>query len=222
VGGQAWVWPGRHAVRQRRGEPAFRRMTDLGDIVFWRRISSHRALAARNVGRWAATRTLARLPLVVREPERVVREPESDWWNAQRAADESITVAVVPDGEPGSDDDPVLNRLATIAGAGRLVVVAGWSGAESLIAGLIRLLDHQVMVLPAAAGEQWLWGNTAVAARALRDGSLPILLSHAGMLHPVAADLSSRLRAEHVVGVLRAPGGAALYPVWHRHPASCV
>jgi hypothetical protein len=183
--------------------------------VFWRRISSHRALAARNAGRWAATRTLARLPLTV-------REPESGWWDAQRTAEDSVTVAVVPDGEPDCDDDPVLTRLATIAGAGRLVVVGGWASAENLIAGLVRALDHQVTVLPAAGGEQWLWGNTAVVSRCLRDGSLPILLSHAETLHSVAADLSTRLRAERVVALLRTPGGTALYPVWHRHPAPCV
>jgi hypothetical protein len=182
--------------------------------VFWRRISSHRALAARNAGRWAATRTLARLPLVV-------REPESSWWDAQRTAEETITVAVVPDGEPECDDDPVLSRLATVAGTGRLVVVGGWASAESLVAGLLRVLDHQVTVLPATGDEQWLWGNTAVVARCLREGSLPILLSHAPTLHTVAADLSSRLRAERVVGVQRTPDGASLYPVWHRRPAPC-
>ncbi|MEV0900562.1 hypothetical protein [Actinoplanes sp. NPDC049802] len=186
--------------------------------MFWRRISAHRALAAHNSGRWTGIHVLGRRsrrwlsPCVPAPyPQAVFLEPESAWWDAQQESG-PVTVAVLNEGDAAA----ALDRLAELAD-GPLLLVVGWVDADTLIRGLARRLPHcRMMVLPAHPGEDWLRGNTPTVAHCLRDGVLPVLVTHAAGISAVAADLSGRLHADRVLRVQHTPSGAGLLPVWRR------
>jgi len=52
--------------------------------------------------------------------------------------------------------------------------------------------------------------------RLLEAGSLPVVLTRAGAMHDLTAELAGAVRADRVVRVFRTPSGADLYPVWRR------
>jgi hypothetical protein len=151
-----------------------------------------------------------------------VREPEQGWWDAQEefagaaGGAATVTVAAVHDWDAGRDADAVATRLADLAVDDELLVVFGAEGPgrpahRAMVAGLRRRLPRHDVVALAARPEL---GH--LLARLLDAGSLPVVLTEAGGMHDLTAQLASLVRADRVVRVFRTATGADLYPVWRR------
>jgi hypothetical protein len=152
----------------------------------------------------------------------MVREPEQGWWDAQEefgdagGGTSTVTVAAVHDWEAGRDAEAVATRLAELAVDDELLVVFGADGPgrpahRAMVADLRQRLPRHDVVALAARPEL---GH--LLARLLEAGSLPVVLTDAGGMHDLTAQLACLVRADRVVRVFRTPTGAGLYPVWSR------
>lgn len=184
-------------------------------------------------GGWWTRRTVRRerrspAPQV---PPPVIREPEAAWWQAHEEPNEppaeepappAVTVAVVREGETG---EAVVSRLAELAVDDELLVVYGSGscsrpGHHAVIAGLRgQLPRHHVVAVDVRHRDGQLRRDDAAALdRFLEMGSLPVVVAPAAFMHGITAEISSYLRADRVLRVLRTTTGADLCQVWSRHP----
>jgi hypothetical protein len=155
---------------------------------------------------------------MMRRRTATVREPEQAWWDVQDRNDQpsesTMTVAAVHDWDAEHDASAVVATLAGLAVDDELLVVCGTdreSAGRKILAGLrIELPRHDVVALAARPDLARLLG------RLLDAGSLPVVLTDAGAMHDVTAELAGVVHADRVVRVFRTPAGADLYPVWRR------
>ncbi|MEU4422564.1 hypothetical protein AB0F81_18190 [Actinoplanes sp. NPDC024001] len=193
--------------------------------MIWQRFSAHRKLVAANGGRWASWRVPAarntRTATGLAAP--MIREPEAGWWH------DSVTVAVIRAHEIRDDSGSAVARLAVLAedDEDELLVVVGASAMRadhrSVITGLRdRLPGHRVVEVPVWHGEDGFRSGAAVAERLLADRALPVVVTPGTLLHTISAQISSYLRADRVLRVLRTASGAELYEVWSRRPEAAL
>lgn len=153
-----------------------------------------------------------------------VREPEQSWWDDQdddEPGESTVTVAAVHDWDAEQDAPAVAARLAELAVDDELLVVFGAERhghahrreqpEKAMLARLrIRLPRHDVVTLAVRPDLAHRLG------RLLEAGSLPVVLTEAGTMRDLTAELAGVVRADRVVSVFRTPSGADLYPVWKR------
>lgn len=156
---------------------------------------------------------------IVRKETVTVREPEQAWWDALEGTDgpddATVTVAAVHDWDAEYASGAVAATLAALAVEDELLVVFGAERGAGrhgeVLTGLRdRLPRHDVVGLAARPG------LAPLLSRLLEAGSLPVVLTEAGAMHDLTAELASVVRADRVVRIFRTPTGADLYPVWRR------
>jgi hypothetical protein len=185
-------------------------------------------------GRRSSARRSALRPRVAHEHPRVIREPESGWWDAHPdPSPTAMTVAVVSESEARWGAEAVVSRLAELAVNDELLVVYGTEqrsrpGHHAVVAGLRRRLprhhvvavhvaQHGVAVHVAQPGTGLGREDAALLDQYLENGSLPVVVIPASAIHDVTAELSSCLRADRVLRVHRTSDGVGLHQVWRRH-----
>lgn len=176
--------------------------------MIWKRIfaSKRRMPAARNMGTGHLVPT--------------IREPEASWWQAAGQSP-AVTVAVLRDQEVRGDTEPVTSRLAALAKQDELLVMLGASDSGPAYRGIVaelreQLARHRVVEFRVRLAADGFRDGALVAERLLADGGLPVVVAPEAQLHGAAAEISSYLRADRVVRVLRTATGADLHQVWSR------
>jgi hypothetical protein len=183
---------------------------------------------SRWTDRRSRARRSARRPRLIHERPRVIREPESGWWDAHpEPSPTAMTVAVVSESETWLGAEAVVSRLAEFAVNDELIVVYSadrWSspGHHAVVAGLSdHLPRHHVVafhITPLGAGLGR--GDALLLDQLLENGSLPVVVTPASAVYDVTAELSSCLRADRVLRVLRTDRGADVHQVWRREAAA--
>jgi hypothetical protein len=192
---------------------AFRRMIDTAGS-WWPGRRSQRRSAQRS--------------RVVPDPPPVIREPEQTWWDTQAEYYESaVTVAVVRESETQWGTEAVVSRLAELAVLDELLIVygsgtPGQPGHHAVMAGLRgHLPRHHVVALHVTDDNTRLRQDAAAALEQfLEDGSLPVVVTPAAVVHDVTAEISNYVRADRVLRVSRTTTGADLHQVWRRRAAA--
>ena len=133
-----------------------------------------------------------------------------------------MTVAVLGESDTRLGAAAVVARLAELATRDELVVVYGaderprpWLSGQALAAGLRdRLPRHDVVAVRVAQHPEAFGRDALLVGEYVEAGTLAIAVTPTVRLRSVAADLSSRLRADRVLIVSYTPtGGADLHPV---------
>jgi hypothetical protein len=161
---------------------------------------------------------------VTHEQPRVIREPESGWWDAHpEPSPPAMTVVVVGESETRWGARAVVSRLAELAVEDELVVVCesqdgSGPGHYAVVAGLrVQLPRRHVATVQVAQDGVGLGPvDAALLAQYLDNGSLPVVVAPAAAVHDVTAELASYLRADRVLRVSRTSHGVGLHQVWRR------
>lgn len=188
------------------------------------------AAGARPAGGWRTDRCARAVhrPRVTQERPRIIREPESGWWEMHpEPTPTAMTVAVVAESETPGGTEAVVSRLAELAVTDELVIVYGserWSRPRhhGVVVGLRDHLPrhHVVAMRIAQPGAGLEPEDAALLNQFLENGSLPVVVTPASAMHDIAAELSSSLRADRVVRACRTADGADLQQVWRRATAN--
>ena len=152
---------------------------------------------------------------------RVVREPESAWWEQHDDGDVAMTVAVVDETDTPGSAQAIVSRLAELAVHDELLVVYG-SGARSkpghraVLAGLRgHLPRHHLITMHVDHDHGGLRRDAAAALEQfMEDGSLPVVVTQAAAVAGVTAEISSYLHPDRVLQVDGTTSGADLQQVW--------
>ncbi|MFC7529934.1 hypothetical protein [Actinoplanes sp. GCM10030250] len=178
-------------------------------------MTTRRKLTAEPVEfRWGGGST-ARRP---RHVPMVIREPEAVWLEVEPRS--SVTVAAVREGDADWHPERVMRRLAELAAGEALLVVLGSDDrpvGDAVVAELRRCLPlREVVAVPVRHRHGQLLRDAATVEGLLDAGRLPVVVTPAGTMLDVTAEIASYLRADRVLRVLDTTEGAGLCQVWRR------